>query len=59
MEGDPIYEYIDRIIMELPVRAKTIIEEIRRNGKSQSTDNILRTVHSIVVSINQQVNAAF
>ena len=59
MEGDELYEYIDRIKMKLPDRAQTIIEEIRKNGNSQSTDKISRSVHSIVVSIKQKVKAEF
>ena len=59
MEGDELYEYIDRIILKLPDRAQTIIEQIRKNGKSQSTDKIPRSIHSIVVSIKQKVNAEF
>ena len=59
MKGDELYEYIDLIKMKLSDRAQTIIEEIRENGTSQSTDKISRSVHSIVVSIKQKVQAEF
>ena len=59
MKGDELYEYIDLIKMKLSDRAQTIIEEIRENGTSQSTDKISRSVHSIVVSIKQKVKAEF
>ena len=57
MEGDELYQYIYRIKLELHERAQIIMEEIKKNGISKSTDKIPRSVHSIVASIKQEVNA--
>ena len=59
MEGDELYQYIYHVKLELYERAQIIMEEIKTNGKSETTDNIPRSVHSIVASIHQEVNAKF
>ena len=56
MEGDEIYQYIYRAKLPLHDRARKIIDEIRKSGKSQSTDKIPRSVHTIIASIKQEVN---